>query len=111
MIEQLLTVPCTILRRSPGAADEYNDPTLTETQEAAYCYWQTTRSDERGDTGATEQSHVTVFLSAAAADLSAISAVAIQGGPTVEAFGPPRVITNARTGQPHHVELLGRETA
>jgi hypothetical protein len=111
VIERLLIIPCTIVRRAPGAADEYNDPTLDETREAATCYWETTRAGEREDTGATEQSHVTVFLSANAADLDAISAVEITDGPTVEAYGPPRRVFSGLTGLAHHVELLCRVTA
>jgi hypothetical protein len=104
----LLTTPCTLIRRSPGAPDVYNDQQLVETSESSSCAFEIKRTRELSDSGLVEISLVTVFLPPDVA-MSAIDAVQIAGGPLVEADGTPHVVVNARTGRVHHVELTGKE--
>ena len=106
--DALLSTPCTLIRRAPGPPDEYNDETLTETRVASRCSFDVKRTRELSDLGLVEVSLVTVFLPPDAG-LAAIDAVQVEGGPLVEADGPPHLVTNARTGRVHHVELVGKE--
>jgi hypothetical protein len=111
-VDTLMTWPCTLVRRSaPTTPDVYNDAQpLAEATQASTCYWEVKRTSELEGKGQTEVDHVIVFLGAGTADLEAIDAVRIQGGPTVEAFGAPHQVMNARTGLVHHVELVGKVT-
>lgn len=106
----LLTVPCELIKRSQGPADEYNDPTLLEVRTASLCWYEVKRSRELSDSGLVEVAFVTVFLPPDAG-LGAIDAVQITGGPLVESDGIPHPAINARTGRLHHLELVGREVA
>ena len=108
--DRLLSSPCELIRRTPGAPDEYNDQTLVETRQASRCWYEIKRTRELSDKGLIEQAFVVVFLPADV-DLTAVDAVEILGGPTVEADGTPHLVVNARTGRLHHVELVGKDVS
>lgn len=113
MIDGLLNVPCTVVRRSaPTTPDEYNDQSpLLEVAESSRCFWEVQRGFESDDKGPTEVAYVVVFLPADTADLEAVDGVQIAGGPIVESWGMPHAVLNARTGVVHHVEMRGKVTA
>jgi hypothetical protein len=98
----LLTLPCTIERRSDGAPDDYGTPVPVYTPEDALCeFQQRSRNESEGmaEVG-TEQ---WLLVLAAGTQLTTFDRVVVNGE-SFELDGPPWPVRHPITGAASHVE-------
>lgn len=105
MIDALLTRPATLRRVvATDEEDEYNQPLTAILATSVWTYVEQLGESEdafQRDTGvATHRGFLTAGTNIGMEDRLVVD------GATYEIVGPPRVVTNPRTGMRHHVEVM-----
>ncbi len=127
-LSQLLSIPCTVHRRSSSVDDEkvvagdnrdtYGNPIppgvdtspVDETYDLeTVCELQQRRRDEPGDAGEMSDTFWNLFLPAGV-DVDTSDSVTVDGYGSFEVVGDPWPARNPRTRLQHHVEATVRRT-
>jgi hypothetical protein len=107
LLARLLTRPCVLIARAPGAVDSYGDASWVETRTNAYCYAEQIVGTEPGDPNY-QADDLRVLLDASAV-VDGLDAIEIDGD-RYELVGPPWMAKDPRTNADHHLEMRTRWT-
>lgn len=109
-LTQLLSLSCTILRRSVSAGrDEYGSEIPSVSEDQTVCELQQEARSEQGDKGELSDTAWVLFLPPGT-EVNTGDAVIVEGR-TYELIGDPWPVRNPRTREPHHIECTVRRTA
>jgi hypothetical protein len=104
---RLMTVPCEIVSRVPGAPDKYGGDTLTESRTEARCWYSSPTTEERGGQVVTA---MTGYFGPDAV-LDHVARVEIEGVGSFEVDGHPLAHRSPRTGVLTHQTVRLRRGA
>jgi hypothetical protein len=100
-LDRLLTIPATVVTRTPSGTDDYGTVIYTDTTTATTCWLdQTLRRERTEDEVDVERYRAYFRAGVALASRSKVTAV----GLTYEVDGPPWEVIDPRTGAVDHIE-------